>query len=87
MKSQEKITRLQIIILSLLKKYNATSKATSVSIYELQKYCELKQSYITLYKNVQKYIKLNYIAEGLQDGKCHTYHITSEGLELLKEVK
>ena len=87
MKSKEKISRLQILILSLLKNMNASSKSKGVSIYEVQDYCDLNKSYITLFKNIKKYIEYGYIAEGLQDGKCNTYYITDNGLKLLEEVK
>ena len=87
MEQHVKISRFQIIILSLLKNMQATSMASAVTLHEIQSSCDLQKSYTTLFRNVKQFTQAGYIQEGLQDYKSKTYYITNKGLNLLKEVQ
>ena len=80
------MNRLEMIILAILNKKNATSPISAISLYEIQEYASLPQSVATIYRTMQKLYLAQNIRRGLKDSKADTYYATKSGLALLKEM-
>ena len=80
------MNRLEMIILAILNKKNATSPISAISLYEIKEYASLQQSIATIYRTMQKLHREQNIGRGLKDSKSDTYYVTDNGLNLLKEM-
>jgi DNA-binding PadR family transcriptional regulator len=80
------MNRLEMIILAILNKKNATSPISAISLYEIKEYASLQQSIATIYRTMQKLYREQNIGRGLKDSKSDTYYVTDNGLNLLKEM-
>lgn len=80
------MNRLHLIILASLKKVNAISIPSAVTLYELREYCNISQSTTTLYRAMKYLCAMKYVNEGLKTVNCHTFYINQNGLEKLKEI-
>ena len=80
------MNRLEMIILAILSKKNATSPISAISLYEIKEYASLQQSIATIYRTMQKLYREQNIGRGLKDSKSDTYYATNNGLNLLKEM-
>jgi Fe2+ or Zn2+ uptake regulation protein len=80
------MNRLEMIILAILNKKNATSPISAISLYEIKEYASLQQSIATIYRTMQKLYREQNIGRGLKDSKSDTYYATANGLNLLKEM-
>jgi Fe2+ or Zn2+ uptake regulation protein len=80
------MNRLEMIILAILNKKNATSPISAISLYEIKEYASLQQSIATIYRTMQKLYREQNIGRGLKDSKSDTYYATENGLNLLKEM-
>jgi Fe2+ or Zn2+ uptake regulation protein len=78
------MNRLEMIILAILNKKNATSPVSAISLYEIKEYASLQQSIATIYRTMQKLYREQNIGRGLKDSKANTYYATDNGLNLLK---
>ena len=81
-----KMSRIQLIILSILLKAKAKNHATSISIDYIMKSVQLGKSYSTIYREINSLCCSNYISQGVKDGKFNTYYINQNGINLLKEM-
>lgn len=80
------MNRLEMIILAILNKKNATSPISAISLYEIKEYASLQQSIATIYRTMQKLYREQNIGRGIKDSKSDTYYVTDNGLNLLKEM-
>jgi Fe2+ or Zn2+ uptake regulation protein len=80
------MNRLEMIILAILNKKNATSPISAISLYEIKEYASLQQSIATIYRTMQKLYREQNIGRGLKYSKSDTYYATNNGLNLLKEM-
>ena len=80
------MNRLEMIILAILNKRNATSPISAISLYEIKDYASLQQSATTIYRSMQKLYDAHNIGQGLKDSKSDTYYITENGMQLMKEM-
>lgn len=80
------MNRLEMIILAILNKKDATSPVSAISLYEIKEYASLQQSIATIYRSMQKLYRKQNIGKGLKDSKSDTYYVTENGLNLLKEM-
>ena len=81
------ITKIDILIMSILKKENAISKYSTMSREEIRMYNGDAQLCCKQTLNVRTVLllELGYIAEGIKDRKASTFYITKKGIELLEE--
>lgn len=80
------MNRLHLIILASLKKIDAVSIPSAVTLYELREYCNISSSTTTLYRAIKYLYDMKYVNEGLKTINCHTYYINQNGIEKLKEM-
>ena len=81
------MNRLGFLVLSILAKYDARDKLSSMSIREIVETedCGYKEN--TIYKKIKEFEKLGYISRGLSDGKAVTFYITANGSRTLAQEK
>ena len=63
---------------------DAKSKINSVALRALHSALEVKSN--TLYRRLKILTKMGYTAKGFNDRREHTYYVTKEGEEILKEA-
>ena len=80
------VNRIQLIILSIMQKMNATNQVTSISIANIQESIQAIKSYSTLYRCMNLLYESGWINYGVKDGKFKTYYITQKGINKLKEM-
>ena len=80
------MNRLHLIILASLKKIDATSIPSAITLYELREYCNISQSTTTLYRSMKCLCDMKYVSEGLKTVNCHSYYINQNGIKILKEM-
>lgn len=80
------VNRIQLIILSIMKKMNATNQVSSISIANIQESIQSIKSYSTMYRCINFLYDNGFINYGVKDGKFNTYYITQNGIEKLEEM-
>lgn len=80
------MNKIQLIILSIMQKMNATNQVSSISIANIQESIQSIKSYSTFYRCINSLYTNGFIKRGIKDGKFNTYYITELGIEKLKEV-
>lgn len=80
------MTRIDLIIITVLKQNNATQKASAMSIKEIiEKTCSLYK-YTTIYSNIKALCDEGYLLLGYKDANANTYYLSIEkALPLLEE--
>lgn len=79
------MNRLGLLILATLKKSNATTIASAMSVYEIKSYASLPQSITTMHRTMKFLLKQGYIQHGVKNSKSSTFYISENGLFQLKE--
>ena len=80
------VNRVQLIILSIMKKMNATNQISSISIANIQESIQSIKSYSTLYRCINLLCDSGFTNYGVKDGKFNTYYITQNGIKKLEEM-
>ena len=78
--------RIEINILLFLSKSNKISAVNPASIYEIMDAIQNTQ-YHSVYKYLQKFLKIGYIDYGIKRGKRKTFYLTNEGLNAANQVR
>ena len=81
------MNRLGFLVLSILAKYEATDKLSSMSVREIAETEEYGYRENTIYKKMKEFEELGYIDRGLLDGRAVTFYITDAGSRALEKVK
>ena len=80
------MNRLHLIILLSLQKINATSIPSAVTLYEIKDYCKINPSVTTLHRAMKCLCEMGYINKGLKTINSHTFYLSQNGANILKEV-
>lgn len=80
------MNRLGLLILATLKKSNATSIVSAMSIYEIKTYASLSQSTTTMHRTIKYLLEQGYIQQGVKNSKSSTFYILNDGIEAIKEM-
>lgn len=83
MKRCERMDKLDFAILNVLQENESVNRIQTLSRKEMLEALDINK--VTLYKRIKNIINQNYIAQGLNEGREHTYYITKEGIKLLQE--
>ena len=80
------MTRLDLIILTVLKDNNATQKTSAMTIKEIIEGASYLYKYSTTYANIKRLHDEGYIKTGYKDANAHTYYLSvDKALPLLEE--
>ncbi|MDE6232921.1 MAG: hypothetical protein K2M60_06200 [Lachnospiraceae bacterium] len=79
-------SRLDFIILSILREQKALSHLTGITLREMNLE-ELGYKNNTAQKRITMLKSNGKIGQGIKDGHQNTYYVTSDGLELINEEK
>ncbi len=77
------MNRLGFLILSILKRSEATDRLSSMTVREIVCTEDLGLKENTIFKKIRDFEKSGYISRGLKEGRAETYFITPEGCECL----
>lgn len=77
------LNRLGFIILSILKKSEATSRLSSMTVREIAGAEDFGLKENTIFKKIKDFEQSGYIDRGLKEGRADTYFITPQGCECL----
>ena len=58
-----------------------------MSVQEIKEAESLEYEIDTFYRQLKKFVLLNYVGQGVKDGRANTYYITQKGIESLEEAK
>jgi len=83
----ELLNRLGFIILSILKKSEATSRLSSMTVREIACAEDFGLKENTIFKKIKDFEQSGYISRGLKEGRADTYFITPEGCECLDKER
>lgn len=86
-KDGEKLNRLGFIILSILRKSDATSRLSSMTIREIAAAEEFGLKENTIFKKIKEFEQTGYIGRGLKEGRSDSYYITPEGCKRLERER
>lgn len=75
------------ILLSILHSNGADNKMSAMSVQEIQEVEDFDYEQDTFYRQLKKFLLINYVGQGAKDGRAHTYYITPKGKEALEEAK
>lgn len=78
------MNRLGILILSVLEKSEANSKASAMTVNELSETEAFGYKPNTFFKKCTELESEGYIAQGYKEGRAKTFYITDKGKEFLK---
>ena len=81
------MNRLGFLVLSILVKYEAVDKLSSMSVHEIAEMEDYGYRENTIYKKIKEFEESGYIGRGLPDGRAVTFYITAEGSRALEKVK
>lgn len=81
------MNQLEVIILSVLEKKNASSMVTGICLEDLLQTEDFGYTGATFYKYIQRLKQKEYIGKGFKNGRKYTYYITEQGIKFLKELK
>ncbi len=86
---EERISRLGVLILSVLEEEMAHNLYTGLTIKDIKEKLQegVAEQEITFYRTIRKLLEEGYIERGIKDGKSHTYYIVNFGQELLLKVR
>lgn len=79
------MNRLGFLILSVLERSEANSKATAMTAVEVSEVEYFGYKPNTIFKKFTELEKKEYVAQGYKDGKAKTFYITDKGREFLKD--
>lgn len=68
------MTRIDLIIIGILRENNATQKTSAMTIKEISDLCSIYK-YNTLYVNIKKLCELGYLKLGYKDANADTYYL------------
>lgn len=87
MKLDCEINRLEYSIVRKIYQLNYKNRFNSGTITEIMESAEGKSATrMTMYRKLQKLVKLGYIAKGAIDDHADTYYITENGIKLIEDV-
>ena len=86
-KGREHLDRLGFMILSILRKNEATNRISSMTIKEIADSEPFGWKENTIFKKLKKFEKSGFINHGLKEGHAHSYFITSKGCEWLEQER
>jgi hypothetical protein len=78
------VTRLNLIILGILKENNATQKTSAMTIKEISKVCSIYK-YNTLYVNIKNLYDNGYLLLGYKDANADTYYLSNIAVNVLSK--
>ena len=81
------LNRLGFIILSILKKSEATSRLSSMTVREIACAEDFGLKENTIFKKIKDFEHSGYIRRGLKEGRADTFFITPEGCEYLEKER
>ena len=79
--------RLGFMILSILRKYEATNRISSMTIKEIADSEPFGWKENTIFKKLKQFENSGFINNGLKEGHAHSYFITSKGCEWLEQER
>ncbi len=79
--------RLGFMILSILRKYEATNRISSMTIKEIADSEPFGWKENTIFKKLKQFENSGFINHGLKEGHAHSYFITSKGCEWLEQER
>ena len=78
--------KVEALVLRFLRYKKIDKPIDGITVYGMpSENWNLKEN--TLYKYLQELLKTGFVKNGLQDGKCKTFYITTKGLEELKKME
>ena len=86
-KGRDILNQLGILILSVLAREKVNCNASAMTSYEITDEMQHIYRADSIYRNMVKLKKLEYVKEGYKDGKANTYYITQKGLEALEDAR
>ena len=81
------MNRLGFIILSILRKSDATSRLSSMTVREIATAEEFGLKENTIFKKIKDFENSGYIGRGLKEGRADTFFITPEGCKCLEKER
>ncbi len=75
------------MILSILRKYEATNRISSMTIKEIADSEPFGWKENTIFKKLKQFENSGFINHGLKEGHAHSYFITSKGCEWLEQER
>lgn len=81
------MNRLGFIVLSILRKSDATSRLSSMTVREIATAEDFDLKENTIFKKIKDFEKSGYINRGLKEGRACTFYITPEGCKYLEEER
>lgn len=79
--------RLGFMILSILRKYEATNRISSMTIKEIADSEPFGWKENTIFKKLKQFENSGFINHGLKEGHAHSYFITPKGCEWLEQER
>ncbi len=76
--------KLDYAILNVLQENQCFKRIQSITRSGIMDVLEIKK--VTLHRRLNRLLTEGYIAQGLHEGREHTYYITDTGLKLLEEA-
>ncbi len=81
------MNRLGFIILSILRKNEATDRLSGMTVYEIASAEAFGMKDNTIFKKLREFERSGYVSRGLKEGRANTYFITKLGCEGLEKER
>lgn len=87
MKGGRTLNRTGFILLSILKKNQATTRLSAMTVQEVALAEDFGLKENTIFKKAREFEKRGYVGRGLKEGRAVTFYLTAAGCDFLEEIR